>query len=55
MVYMDGTLIAIGGNAVAFIGLIITYVYRQGKTDGKLEQIDKRIERIDRVINNKGD
>lgn len=52
---MDRLLIAVSGNALAFIGLIVTYVYRQGKTDGKIEQIDKRIDRIDRIINNKGE
>ena len=50
---MNGLAIAVSGNALAFVGLIVTYVYRQGKTDGKLEQIDKRIDRIDRVINSK--
>jgi hypothetical protein len=50
---MNGSVIAVGCNTLAFIGLIVTYVYRQGKTDGKLEQIDKRIDRIDRVINSK--
>ena len=50
---MGSLVIAVGGNALAFIGLIVTYVYRQGKTDGKLEQIDKRIDRIDRIINHK--
>jgi len=52
---MDSTVIAIFTNTAAFVALIFTYSYRQGKTDGKLEQIDKRIERIERITNNKGD
>jgi len=50
---MNGVVIAVGGNALALVGLLIGYIYRQGKTDGKLEQIDKRIDRIDRILNHK--
>lgn len=50
---MNGVVIAVSINALAFVGTLFTFVYRQGKLDATVEQIDKRLERIERIVNNK--
>jgi len=50
---MNGLLAAILANTTAFVALLSTYVYRQGKADGERSQIIQRVDRIEKAINHK--
>lgn len=50
---MNGTVAAMLANITAFVALLSTYVYRQGKADGERSQIIQRVDRIETILNHK--
>lgn len=50
---MNGVVIAVSINALAFVGTLFTFVYRQGQLSATVKQIDKRLERIENRANSK--
>jgi len=48
---MEGIILSLLANAVAFIGMVVLYTYKLGKLEGKVDQLIDRVKRCERAYN----